>query len=168
MCGLAADWNCASQHSVETCRSIHSYVSPGRQVDCHNKGNCWESAYATGVGFWPVGGCSALQPLPELWEQEPFQAKTPVLWKKLSRRLNSLAARGVIKSLLRGCINTVMANRKKTAAIAVSKGYKYLSTPLLAAPWTSCKIRSCLDSFATRGLLTPSRQKEDRIGRRFV
>jgi len=64
--------------------------------------NCWESAYATGVGFWPVGGCSALQPLPELWEQEP------------------------------GCINTVMANWKKTAAIAVSKGYKYLSTPLLA------------------------------------
>lgn len=64
--------------------------------------NCWESAYATGVGFWPVGGCSALQPLPELWEQEP------------------------------GCINTVMTNWKKTAAIAVNKGYKYLSTPLLA------------------------------------
>lgn len=64
--------------------------------------DCWPRSVATGVGFWPVPGCDAQQPLPELWSQE------------------------------RKCVDTVMKNWKKTARIAYKKGYKYFSTPLLA------------------------------------
>lgn len=64
--------------------------------------DCWSKSVATGVGFWPVSGCDAQQPLPDLWAQEPK------------------------------CIRTVMHNWRKTAQIAWKKGYKYLSTPLLA------------------------------------
>lgn len=49
-----------------------------------------------------MSGCDAQQPLPDLWAQEPK------------------------------CIRTVMHNWRKTAQIAWKKGYKYLSTPLLA------------------------------------
>jgi len=64
--------------------------------------NCWEHSQATGCGFWPVQGCSANQPLPDLWNQEE------------------------------ACIDTVMSNWKQTAMLAWNKGYKYLSTPLMA------------------------------------
>ncbi|CAJ1330895.1 unnamed protein product [Effrenium voratum] len=64
--------------------------------------DCWSMSEATGVGFWPVPGCSAEQPLPDLWNQEPQ------------------------------CIDKVMSNWKETARIAWQKGYKYLTTPLLA------------------------------------
>merc|ERR1719445_2720635 len=29
--------------------------------------DCWSDSHATGVGFWPVAGCSKTQPLPDLW-----------------------------------------------------------------------------------------------------
>uniref|UniRef100_A0A7S4SM52 Asl1-like glycosyl hydrolase catalytic domain-containing protein n=1 Tax=Alexandrium monilatum TaxID=311494 RepID=A0A7S4SM52_9DINO len=65
--------------------------------------NCWQYSHATGVGFWPFKGCSKLQPLPTLWDDnEP------------------------------GCVSAVMAAWKATAQAAVQKGYKYLSTPLIA------------------------------------
>merc|ERR1712232_865005 len=63
--------------------------------------NCWQFAHATGVGFWPLAGCSGLQPLPDLWDDPT-------------------------------CVDVVMRNWKETAATVVAKGYKYLSTPLIA------------------------------------
>merc|ERR1719221_801393 len=70
---------------------------PNAQGEC----NCWQHSHATGVGFWPIEGCSWQQPLPTLWQDE-------------------------------ACVNTVMESWRKTAASAAAKGYKYLSTPLLA------------------------------------
>jgi len=63
--------------------------------------NCWQFSYATGVGFWPVAGCSEEQPLPKMWEEET-------------------------------CVDSVMSKWHQTAERAVRKGYKYLSTPLVA------------------------------------
>jgi len=73
-----------------------------REPNSQGMCDCWSRSVATGCGFWPVQGCDAQQPLPKLWSQE------------------------------RKCIQTVMQNWKKTAQIAWRKGYKYLSTPLLA------------------------------------
>eukprot|EP00930_Biecheleria_cincta_P018224 TRINITY_DN14271_c0_g1_i2.p1 TRINITY_DN14271_c0_g1~~TRINITY_DN14271_c0_g1_i2.p1 ORF type:complete len:505 (-),score=87.15 TRINITY_DN14271_c0_g1_i2:326-1840(-) len=73
-------------------------VEPNARGMC----NCWQHSVATGAGFWPVQGCSAHQPLPDLWNQEE------------------------------ACIDGVISNWKKTAATAWSKGYKYLSAPLMA------------------------------------
>jgi hypothetical protein len=73
----------------------------GGEANSAGECNCWQNAYATGVGFWPVGGCSADQPLPHLWEDQ-------------------------------SCANIVMDKWQQTAKTAVRKGYKYLSTPLVA------------------------------------
>jgi len=70
---------------------------PNSKGEC----NCWQHSHATGVGFWPLDGCSAHQPLPKLWEDP-------------------------------ACVDTVIAKWKETAAIAHRKGYKFLSTPLVA------------------------------------
>lgn len=67
---------------------------------CKGQCDCSHSS-ATSAGFWSVPGCSAVQPLPELWKDSE-------------------------------CTNTVMNLWRKSAAIAVEKGYKYLSTPLIA------------------------------------
>lgn len=63
--------------------------------------DCYSQSAATGVGFWPVEGCSGEQPLPKMFEDP-------------------------------SCSANVLADWKKNAQIAVSKGYKYLSTPLVA------------------------------------
>eukprot|EP00931_Biecheleriopsis_adriatica_P036637 TRINITY_DN21090_c0_g1_i5.p1 TRINITY_DN21090_c0_g1~~TRINITY_DN21090_c0_g1_i5.p1 ORF type:complete len:509 (-),score=85.76 TRINITY_DN21090_c0_g1_i5:297-1823(-) len=76
--------------------------SPEAAANTQGMCNCWEHSQSTGVGFWPLQGCTSLQPLPSLWEQEP------------------------------ACIDMVMSEWRKTAETAWSKGYKYLSTPLLA------------------------------------
>jgi len=65
--------------------------------------NCWQTSHATGVGFWQFAGCQSHQPLP-----------------------------GLFKDGDQGCIGSVMDSWKKTAAIAYGKGYKYLTTPLVA------------------------------------
>mmetsp|Transcript_49605 Transcript_49605/g.156137 ORF Transcript_49605/g.156137 Transcript_49605/m.156137 type:complete len:503 (+) Transcript_49605:42-1550(+) len=72
-------------------------ATPNAKGQC----NCWQFSHATGVGFWPLDGCSGQQPLIKLW-QDP------------------------------ACSNVVVDNWKQTAAIAFGKGYKYLSTPLIA------------------------------------
>uniref|UniRef100_A0A7S4SM51 Asl1-like glycosyl hydrolase catalytic domain-containing protein n=1 Tax=Alexandrium monilatum TaxID=311494 RepID=A0A7S4SM51_9DINO len=72
-------------------------ATPNAKGQC----NCWQFSHATGVGFWPLDGCSGQQPLIKLW-QDP------------------------------ACSNVVVDNWKQTAAIAFGKGYKYLSTPLVA------------------------------------
>jgi len=63
--------------------------------------DCWSKSHATGVGFWPLAGCSNAQPLPDLFNDTV-------------------------------CVDAVMVNWRKNAAIAVAKGYKYLSAPLMA------------------------------------
>jgi len=63
--------------------------------------NCWQHSYASGVGFWPMQGCAAGQPLPTLFNDG-------------------------------ACVDVVMNAWKQTAASARRKGYKYLSTPLVA------------------------------------
>lgn len=59
---------------------------------------------ATGVGFWPLklNGCSGVQPLPGLWSGGSQ------------------------------CIDVVMQQWAETWKMAVGKGYKYLSTPMVA------------------------------------
>mmetsp|Transcript_12019 Transcript_12019/g.22651 ORF Transcript_12019/g.22651 Transcript_12019/m.22651 type:complete len:469 (+) Transcript_12019:49-1455(+) len=94
--------NDAARHSGTCPRADINMEEPVPFENPDGMCNCWESSYATGVGFWSLTGCSALQPLPDLWDQEEH------------------------------CINTVMNNWKQTAAVAARKGYKYLSTPLLA------------------------------------
>lgn len=67
--------------------------------------DCYSDSHATGVGFWPVGGgaCdSSPQPLPYVYKNDP------------------------------NCLASVVETWRATAATAVSKGYKYLSTPLFA------------------------------------
>lgn len=71
--------------------------TPNAEGEC----NCWQDSHATGVGFWPVKGCSGMQPLPEMWEDPE-------------------------------CPGAILEKWKKTAASAYAKGYKYLSTPLVA------------------------------------
>lgn len=74
--------------------------------------DCWTSSHATGVGFWPLNGCSQTQPLPDLFKDS-------------------------------ACVGIVMAAWKKTAATIVQKGYKYLTTPLLAVnmEWMSSFVK---------------------------
>uniref|UniRef100_A0A7S2KXJ1 Asl1-like glycosyl hydrolase catalytic domain-containing protein n=1 Tax=Zooxanthella nutricula TaxID=1333877 RepID=A0A7S2KXJ1_9DINO len=67
--------------------------------------NCWEFSHPTGVGFWNQAGCAEPQPLPDLW-------KNPALSHQ--------------------CVNIVMDAWKETVRVANLKGYKYLSTPLVA------------------------------------
>lgn len=84
------------------CPAAHLHGSGGQPLP-NGHCNCWQFSHATGVGFWPLQGCSKLQPLPTLWQDnEP------------------------------GCIQAVMDGWHTTAQTAVSKGYKYLSTPLVA------------------------------------
>jgi len=43
--------------------------------------NCWQDSHATGVGFWPVEGCAAWQPLPHLWQDGACVDKVMKDWK---------------------------------------------------------------------------------------
>jgi len=92
-CSNAAVW-------AGDCPAAHPF-GMGGEANAAGECNCWQYSYASGVGFWPVQGCAAEQPLPTLWEDG-------------------------------ACVDRVMENWEQTAAIAVRKGYKYLSTPLVA------------------------------------
>lgn len=76
--------------------------------------DCWSMSHATGMGFWPVAGCSDPQPLPQLWTNDD-----------------------------QACISTVMSEGQKTASTVSEKGYKYLTAPLLAVnmEWMSSYIK---------------------------
>jgi len=91
-----------SQAAVETnnCPAAYPFGSEG-EANSAGECNCWQHSYASGVGFWPVQGCSAEQPLPSLFDDAV-------------------------------CVDRIMDNWRQTAAIASRKGYKYLSTPLVA------------------------------------
>jgi len=67
--------------------------------------NCWQFSHATGVGYWPLDGCAAPQPLPSLWDMSQLSSN---------------------------CVNIVMDAWKQTALVAHRKGYQYLSTPQVA------------------------------------
>lgn len=87
---------------ADHCPAAHLHGAGGRPLD-NGHCNCWQFSHATGCGFWPLEGCSRLQPLPTLWEDaEP------------------------------SCVSAVMAAWKNTTRTAVQKGYQYLSTPLVA------------------------------------
>jgi hypothetical protein len=78
--------------------------------------DCWTDSHATGVGYWPLAGCTGLQPLPDLFNQP-------------------------------ACVKVVLGNWRQTAAIAAKKGYKYLTTPLIAAnmKWMRSFIEAACD-----------------------
>lgn len=78
-------------------------MEPRAEPNAKGECNCWQFSYATGVGFWPFPGCADSQPLPNLWDSGD-----------------------------EACIDTVMAAWRETAASAHAKGYKFLSTPLMA------------------------------------
>jgi len=78
---------------------------PAAKANSKGQCNCWEYAYATGAGFWSVPGCAAAQPLPILWDKTPESKQ---------------------------CVDTIMDSWKQTAAVARQKGYKYLTTPMVA------------------------------------
>jgi len=94
-----------SQAAVERgdCPIGYSGGSEG-EANADGECNCWQYSYATGVGFWDVPGCAGLQQLPHLFKDGADGA----------------------------CEDSVMEMWKKTAASAWRKGYKYLSTPLVA------------------------------------
>lgn len=79
-----------AQHDCPT--AISDVNAPPARPNSRGMCDCWSDSVATGVGFWPVGGCNAQQPLPKLWSQEP------------------------------GCIDQVMKNWQKTAQTAVKMG----------------------------------------------
>mmetsp|Transcript_5511 Transcript_5511/g.13604 ORF Transcript_5511/g.13604 Transcript_5511/m.13604 type:complete len:552 (+) Transcript_5511:93-1748(+) len=67
--------------------------------------DCVSHSSPTGCGFWGVEGCAVAQPLPGLWDETPEAEQ---------------------------CVDSVMSQWKQTAAVAYQKGYKYLSTPMVA------------------------------------
>jgi len=72
--------------------------------ECLKPSCCWgPGVVATGVGFWPVPGCDRLG-------EQPL----PQMWEDEQ------------------CISSVIGMWMQTAAAAYYKGYKYLSTPLVA------------------------------------
>eukprot|EP00435_Cladocopium_sp_Y103_P058293 s72_g20.t1 len=54
--------------------------------------DCWSKSVATGVGFWPVSGCDAQQPLPDLWAQEPKCIRRDIIGKHLPDHLRVVLA----------------------------------------------------------------------------
>jgi hypothetical protein len=64
--------------------------------------NCWQDSHATGCGYWPVHGVSS--PLQPL----------PTCWNNTA------------------CVSAVMSAWKTSSAIVAAKGYKYLTTPMVA------------------------------------
>lgn len=68
--------------------------------------DCWTSSSATSVGYWSFHDCYDPQPLPGLWKGSTAPDKV--------------------------CQKSVMDAWKVTADVASKKGYKYLSTPLIA------------------------------------
>lgn len=92
--------------SAANCPVCHLEATPGsEQPNSFGQCDCWSDSHATGVGFWPLSSthCSGIsQPLPTLWTDYP------------------------------DCGDDVISLWRQTAAIAASKGYTYLSTPLAA------------------------------------
>jgi len=68
--------------------------------------DCWSSSSATSAGYWSFGSCYNPQPLPSLWKD--FTAPD------------------------RACQKQVMDAWKVTADVVHKKGYKFLTTPLVA------------------------------------
>jgi len=97
---------CQSGTKPHDCPVCHLDAEPGtEQPNSLGQCDCWTASHATGVGFWPVSStnCAGInQPLPTLWTDYP------------------------------ACGDDVISLWRQTAAIAASKGYTYLSTPLAA------------------------------------
>jgi hypothetical protein len=53
--------------------------------------DCWSKSHATGMGFWPVAGCSAPQPLPGLWNDPTCVS---VVMSELKKTAKTIASQG--------------------------------------------------------------------------
>jgi len=87
------------------CPVAHLHGVPGSgHPNAAGHCDCWTDSHATGVGYWPVGGtsCPGNQPLPSAYTDEPE------------------------------CMTSITGSFRETSQIAVSKGYKYTTTPLFA------------------------------------
>jgi hypothetical protein len=88
------------------CPVAHLHGEPGtNHPNAQGHCDCWTDSHATGVGYWPVGGPACTyspQPLPFVYKNDP------------------------------GCLANIVETWRATAATVVSRGYKYLSTPLFA------------------------------------
>lgn len=94
---------CTPAEAAAGCPAAHLHgVTKGTPLP-NGHCNCWQFSHATGVGFWPLEGCSKHQPLPTLWEDNEAS-----------------------------CITTVMDHWMWNVKFALSKGYKYLTTPQVA------------------------------------
>ena len=76
--------------------------------------DCWTQSYATGVGFWPLEGCSQPQPLPNLFNDTACVDAVMAVW------------------------------RTNAAIALAAKGYKYLAAPLMAVnmEWMADFVRA--------------------------
>lgn len=97
----ACTGSCTPAEVATGCPEAHLHDPTPAQALPNGHCNCWSDSHATGMGFWPVQGCSNPQPLPDLFKDQ-------------------------------ACVDIVMGLWRETAALAASKGYKYLSTPLVA------------------------------------
>lgn len=93
--------SCTAAEVASGCPVSHLHVKTPANPLPNGHCDCWTDSHATGCGYWPIAGCSGLQPLPTLFKDSV-------------------------------CVAPVMAAWKQTAASIVAKGYKYLSTPLIA------------------------------------
>lgn len=113
--------SCTAPCHSAGCPVAHLFGKTPRKANAQGECDCWSDSYATGVGFWPVPGCTDWQPLPNLFVQPAT------------------------------CLPTVMAQWKKTAATVVAKGYKYLVAPLVAvnmdwqAKFVEAACRGCTE-----------------------
>jgi len=84
-----------------------AWIGGSSPAEANSRGqcNCWQHSEATGCGFWGVDGCKGAQPLPGLWDKTEEAEQ---------------------------CVDSVMDKWKQTAAAAYQKGYKYLSSPMVA------------------------------------
>lgn len=59
--------SCTAGEVASGCPISHLNGAPAEPLP-NGHCDCWTDSHATGMGFWPVAGCSATQPLPELFK----------------------------------------------------------------------------------------------------
>lgn len=91
--------------------------------------DCWTDSHASGVGFWSFDGCANPQPLPTL-----FSDGDEV------------------------CIQAVLNAWKVTASVASTKGFQFLTTPLIASnmDWMKSFVERACDGCSSMSCGCPT------------
>jgi hypothetical protein len=93
---------CTPAEASGDCPVAHLSKHDGAKPNAQGHCDCWTDSHSTGVGFWPLKEAPS-----------PYQP-LPTCWTNDD------------------CISAVMAKWKASAATVAAKGYKFLSTPLVA------------------------------------